>query len=76
MEEEFIWLSSVTASPSNAGDVGSILGQGAEIPHTSQPKTQNIKQKQYCNIFNKDLAGGKYLEELISETLLQYPPYF
>ena len=45
----------VKASPSNAGGVGSIPGQGAEIPYASQPKSQNMKQKQYCNKFNKDL---------------------
>ena len=43
----------VKTSPSNAGDVGSIPGQGAKIPHASGPKNQNIKQKQYCNKFNK-----------------------
>ena len=41
-------------SPSNAGGVGSILGGGAKISHASCPKDQNIKQKQYCNKFNKD----------------------
>ena len=35
-----------------AGGVGSIPGWGAGIPQASQPK--NIKQKQYCNKFNKD----------------------
>ena len=40
---------------SNAGDVGLIPGWEAKIPHTLQPKTQSIKQKQYCNKFNKDL---------------------
>ena len=35
--------------------VGSILGQGAKIPHALRPKNQNIKQKQYCNKFNKRL---------------------
>ena len=38
---------------SNAGDVGSIPGQGTKIPHASGTKNQNIKQKQYCNKFNK-----------------------
>ena len=38
---------------SNAGDAGLIPGQGAKILHASQPKNQNIKQKQYCNEFNK-----------------------
>ena len=36
------------------GDVGSIPGQGAEIPNAFQPKNQNIKQKQWYNKFNKD----------------------
>ena len=44
----------VKPSPSNAGGMCSICGLGAKIPHVSQPKTQNIKQKQYCNKFNKD----------------------
>ena len=39
---------------SNAGGAGSIPGQGAKIPHAAQPNNQNIKQKQYCNKFNKD----------------------
>ena len=32
-----------------------LLMQGAWIPHASQPKKQNIKQKQYGNKFNKAL---------------------
>ena len=40
---------------SNAGDAGSIPDQEAKIPNTSQSKNQNIIQKQYCNIVNKDL---------------------
>ena len=27
----------------------------AKIPHASQPKNQNTRQKQYYNKFNKDL---------------------
>ena len=34
----------VKTSPSNAGGAGSIPGQGAEIPHASWPKTQNINR--------------------------------
>ena len=45
----------VKTSPSSEGGVGSIPGQGAKMSHASQPKNQNIKQKQYCNKFNKDL---------------------
>ena len=48
----------VKTPPSNAGGVGSISGQGAEIPHVSWPKNQNIKQKQYCNKVNKDDRNG------------------
>ena len=33
---------------------GSIPGRGGKIPHVSWPKNQNMKQKQYCNKFNKD----------------------
>ena len=44
----------VKTSPSSAGGVGSVPGQGAKIPHASEPKNQNIKQQQYCNKFNKD----------------------
>ena len=42
----------VKPSSSNAGSL--IPGWGAEIPHVSQPRNQNIRQKQYCNKFNKD----------------------
>ena len=41
--------------PFSAGNVGSIPGQGAKIPHASLLKNQNEKQKQYCNKFNKQL---------------------
>ena len=44
----------VKTSPSNAGDMGSIPGQGVKIPHASQSKHQNTKQKQWCNKFNKN----------------------
>ena len=45
----------VGTSPCSAGGAGSIPGQGAKISHASRPKNQNMKQKQYCNKFNKDL---------------------
>ena len=41
--------------PSNEGGAYLILGWGDKIPYASQPKKQSIKQKQYCNKFNKDL---------------------
>ena len=52
----------VKTSPPNAGVTGSISGQGAKIPHASQSKNPNVKQKRYCktlkmvhikNIFRK-----------------------
>ena len=44
----------IKTSPSNAGGAGSIPGGGAKIPQASRPQNRNIKQKQYCNKFNKD----------------------
>ena len=46
--------------PSNAEGAGLIPGQGAKIPHVSWPKKQNIKQKQYCNKFNKVFKNGHH----------------
>ena len=48
----------VKTSPSNAGGAGLIPGQEAKIPHTSGPKDQNLKEKQHCNKFNKDLKNS------------------
>ena len=45
---------------SNAGGASSIPGPGDRIPHASRPKNQNIKQKQYCNKFNKDFINGPH----------------
>ena len=39
----------VKTSPSNAVGMGSIPGQGAEIPYASWPKNKSTKQKQYSN---------------------------
>ena len=44
-------------SPSSAGGVGLIPGQGAKIhmPHGQKKKKQKKKKrKKYCNRFNKD----------------------
>ena len=43
----------VKTSSSNAGDAGSIPGQGVLRSH--MPKNQNIKQKQHFNKFSKEL---------------------
>ena len=46
--------------PSNVAGVSLIPDEGAKIPHSSWPKNQNIRQKQYCKKSNKDLLkGGK-----------------
>ena len=45
----------VKASPSRAGAASLITGRGGRNTHASQPKIQNMKWKQYCNGFNKDL---------------------
>ena len=53
------WLRLCT---SNSRAVDSIPGQKAKIPHASRPRNQNIKQKQYCNKFDKDFT--KKMNEL------------
>ena len=50
-------------SPSSAGGVGLIPGWGTKIPHASGPKKKNLKQKQYCNKFNKDFKSEKNLKK-------------
>ena len=50
----------VKTLPSNAGGVGPIPCWGAKIPHVSGSKNQNIKQKQYCNKFDKDFKNGPH----------------
>ena len=62
----FIWYRDfpgspvVKTSPSNAGGAGLLPGWGAKIPHALGAKNQNIKQKQYCNKFNKDFKNGPH----------------
>ena len=53
----------VKTLPSNAGGAGLIPGQGLKILHVSQPKNQNIKQKQYNNKFNKDSKHGLHKKD-------------
>ena len=50
----------VKTSPSNAGGARLITAQGAKIPHALWPENQNMKQKQYCNKFNKDFKNGPH----------------
>ena len=49
----------VKTSPSNAEGVQiRFLFGEVRFPHASWPKHQNIKQKQYCNKFNKDFKNS------------------
>ena len=54
----------VETSPSIADGVCLIAVQGNKIPHAPWPKNQNIKQKQYCNQFNKDFKNGPHQNTL------------
>ena len=47
----------VKTSPSNAGGVGSIPGQGAKIPHASGLKSENIQNK--SNIVTNSMRTRK-----------------
>ena len=47
----------VKTSPSSEGRAGPIPDWGAKIPHALRAKNQNIKQKQYCNKFNKEFKN-------------------
>jgi len=56
----------VGTSPFSARALGSIPGLRTKIPHASWPNPpahQNIKQKQYCNKFNKDFKNGPHQKE-------------
>ena len=57
----------VKTSPPNAGVTGSISGQGAKIPHASQSKNPNVKQKRYCNKFNNDFKNGPHQKHLLKK---------
>ena len=56
--------STVQTLPSIAAGAGSIPVSGAKISHALLPKDQNIKQKQYWNIFNKDFKNGPHQKNL------------
>ena len=60
----------VKTSPSNAKDAGSSPGQGAKISHASQPKSQNIKQKQYCDKFNRGFINGPHQKKILKTTVV------
>ena len=49
----------VKTSPSREGGVHLVSCREARIPHAFPPQNQDMKQKQYCNKFNKDLKEKK-----------------
>ena len=55
----------VRTLPSNAGVAGLIPGWGAKIPRALWPKNQTIKEKQYCNKFNKDFKNSPHQKKKI-----------
>ena len=66
----------VKTSASNVGGVGSIPGWGAKIPHALWPKKpKNIKQKQYCNKFNKDLKNGLHQNKILKKKKREKMPW-
>ena len=66
----------VKTSSSNAGGVSSIPGWAAKIPHDLRPKNQNIKQKQYCNKFNRDfkISPHQKKKKPLKKNKTQYMP--
>ena len=56
----------VKTLPSSEGSLDSVPCRGVKIPHASQKKKkENIKQKQYCNKFNKDFKNMVHIKNLM-----------
>ena len=47
--------------------MSSVPGRGTKIPHASWLKSQNIKQKQYCNKLNKNFKNDSHLKNLFKK---------
>ena len=60
----------VKTLPPSARGVGLTLGQGPKITHAFQSKKQNIKQKQYCNKFNKAFKNETHTKVLKKQDAL------
>ena len=57
----------VKTSPSNAGvQLRSVVGELRSHMSWGQ-KNQNIKQKQYCNKFNKDFKNGPHQKKILKK---------
>lgn len=63
----------VKTSLFNAERVG-LIPEG-QTKDASQPKHQNIKQKQYCNKSNKDFPNGPHQKQTLKEKE-GFAPYF
>ena len=50
----------VKTSTSKAEDAGLLPVWGTKIPHALWPESQNIKQKEYCNKFNKNFKNHSH----------------
>ena len=50
----------VKTSPSNADGMGLSPGRRTKVSYSSESKSQNIKQKQYCNKINKDFKNDPH----------------
>ena len=59
MSKDFPGGSVVKTLYSSEGDAGSIPGQGAKIPHALEPKNENMKQKQWSKLKNKQTTTTK-----------------
>ena len=57
--------------PSKVG-ASSIPGQRRKISHASWPKNSNIKEKQYCNKFNKDFKNGSSQKNILKIYILLF----
>ena len=74
----------VGTSPFSAEAVGLIPALRTKIPHVSWPKQtnkqtkkpQNIKQKQYCNKFNKDFKNGPHQKKSLKNKTTCADTYF
>ena len=66
----------VKTLPSNARGKGLIPSREVKTPYASQPGNQNIKQKQYCNKFNKSFRNGpRQKENILRKSKLQWDFY-
>ena len=70
--ERLPWQPLVKTLLPSARSVGLIPGQGAKILHASRSKSQNKKQKPYCNKFNKDFKNGPHQNKKSYKRNLQW----